>query len=100
MRRTIPIFATTSILAASLALGQPAPAAAPAPPSPPSPVAAPAPASEIRSMVLGSRSYLGVNVKEIDSNRAKELKLREEHGVEVTQVEEDSPAGKAGKGGK
>jgi serine protease Do len=41
-------------------------------------------------------SFLGVGVKEIDSDRARELKLREEAGVEITRVEEDSPAAKAG----
>jgi len=35
-------------------------------------------------------------VQEIDAERAKELKLPEVHGVEVTRVEEDSPAAKAG----
>jgi serine protease Do len=43
-----------------------------------------------------SGSYLGVNLREIDSQRAKELKLREEAGVEITRVEEDSPAARAG----
>ncbi len=47
--------------------------------------------------VTGSgTSYLGVNLREIDSDRAKELKLREEAGVEITRVEDDSPAMKAG----
>lgn len=41
-------------------------------------------------------SYLGVGIQEIDSDRAKALKLREEAGVEVTRVEKDSPAEKAG----
>lgn len=41
-------------------------------------------------------SFLGVNLREVDSERAKELKLREEAGVEITRVEEDSPAAKAG----
>lgn len=41
-------------------------------------------------------SFLGVGVAEITSNRARELKLREEHGVEITHLEDDSPAGKAG----
>lgn len=45
---------------------------------------------------IGGGSYLGVNLREIDSERAKELKLREEAGVEITRVEEDSPAAKAG----
>jgi serine protease Do len=35
-------------------------------------------------------------VEEIDSDRAKTLKLREEAGVEITRVEPDSPAEKAG----
>jgi serine protease Do len=41
-------------------------------------------------------SYLGVGVQEIDAERAKALKLKEEYGVEVTSVESGSPAEKAG----
>jgi serine protease Do len=41
-------------------------------------------------------TYLGVSLAEIDANRAKELKLREDYGVEITRVEEGSPAEKAG----
>jgi serine protease Do len=41
-------------------------------------------------------SFIGVMVQEIDSNRAKSLKLPEEAGVEVTHIEPDSPAEKAG----
>lgn len=41
-------------------------------------------------------SYIGVMVEEIDSSRAKTLKLHEEAGVEITRVEPDSPAEKAG----
>src|SRR5205823_12074314 len=40
--------------------------------------------------------FLGVGVTEIDSERAKALNLREERGVEVKKVDEDSPAAKAG----
>ncbi len=40
--------------------------------------------------------YLGVGVREVDQARAKELRLAEEAGVEVTQVDEESPASKAG----
>jgi serine protease Do len=43
-----------------------------------------------------SGSYLGIGIQEIDGDRAKALKLREEAGVEVTHVEKDSPAEKAG----
>jgi S1-C subfamily serine protease len=41
-------------------------------------------------------TYLGVNIAEIEASRAKELKLREDYGVEITRVEENSPAEKAG----
>jgi len=41
-------------------------------------------------------SYVGVMVQEIDSDRAKALHLRDEAGVEITRVEPDSPAEKAG----
>lgn len=41
-------------------------------------------------------SFLGVGVADIDTERSKALKLKEERGVEVTRVEQDSPAEKAG----
>jgi serine protease Do len=41
-------------------------------------------------------SYLGIGVVEIDSDRAKALHLKEERGIEVRCVDEDSPAAKAG----
>ncbi|MCC6857205.1 MAG: PDZ domain-containing protein [Bryobacterales bacterium] len=44
----------------------------------------------------GARSFLGIGVADIDSERAKTLKLKEERGVEVKSVDEDSPAAKAG----
>jgi len=43
-----------------------------------------------------SHAFLGVGVTEVDSERAKVLKLKEEYGVEVTRVDEDSPAQQAG----
>ncbi|MEZ5351254.1 MAG: PDZ domain-containing protein [Bryobacteraceae bacterium] len=43
-----------------------------------------------------SGSFLGVNVQEIDAARARALKLKEERGVEITMVADDSPAAKAG----
>jgi serine protease Do len=45
---------------------------------------------------MGRGSYLGIGVREITSERAKALKLTEERGVEVTTLEDDSPASKAG----
>lgn len=41
-------------------------------------------------------SFLGVGVAEIGASRANELKLPEGRGVEITRVEEESPADKAG----
>ncbi|MDP9268661.1 MAG: PDZ domain-containing protein [Acidobacteriota bacterium] len=41
-------------------------------------------------------SYLGVDVEDISSNRVQALKLKSESGVEITMVDSDAPAGKAG----
>ncbi|MFN0103780.1 MAG: PDZ domain-containing protein [Bryobacteraceae bacterium] len=68
-------------------------------PAPPPPPAAPPepPRGGYKVMTLGgSVSYLGIGVKEILAERAKELKLKEEAGVEVTRVDANSPAEKAG----
>jgi len=46
-------------------------------------------------MVSGG-TYLGVSLAEVDANRGRELKLKETYGVEITRVEEGSPAEKAG----
>jgi serine protease Do len=54
------------------------------------------PPRAVRVVDLAPGSFLGVNVSEIDSERAKALKLKEERGVEITKVEEESPADKAG----
>jgi serine protease Do len=45
---------------------------------------------------FGGGSYLGVDTRDITSDRLSDLKLKEEHGVEVTLVDQDAPAGKAG----
>jgi serine protease Do len=47
-------------------------------------------------VVQPGSSYLGVGVAEMTSERAKELHLKDERGVEVRCVDGDSPAAKAG----
>ncbi|HEX6802791.1 MAG TPA: PDZ domain-containing protein [Terriglobales bacterium] len=41
-------------------------------------------------------SYLGVDTEDVSSDRLGALHLKEETGVEVTMVDQDAPAGKAG----
>jgi serine protease Do len=82
MNRITLIFATL-LVAGAAAFAQPAP---PAPPRPP----------RVRvSVNTPVSSFLGVGVTDIDAERAKALKLKDEHGVEVTSVDADSPAAKA-----
>jgi serine protease Do len=45
---------------------------------------------------FGGGAYLGVDTRDITPDRLTDLKLKEEHGVEVTLVDQDAPAGKAG----
>ncbi len=61
----------------------------PAPPLPPDP-------PDMLFFFSAGGSYLGVGVKEVTTERARALKLKEEHGVEITTVEPESPADKAG----
>jgi serine protease Do len=44
----------------------------------------------------GTSSYLGVDVADVTTERLGALKLKEEKGAEVTMVDQDAPAGKAG----
>ena len=44
----------------------------------------------------GTSSYLGVDIADVSKDRLGALKLKEEKGVEVTMVDQDAPAGKAG----
>lgn len=87
------------------------PPPAPKPPTPAMPATPAAPAEPPRVRVMPrvavaprafafggmmSGSYLGVDVDEVTSDRVSALKLKEERGVEITQVDQDAPAGKAG----
>jgi serine protease Do len=82
-------FSTLVLAAAPLGAFQlPAPDA-PQPPIPPNLYA-------FHMAGTGSQSFLGVGVAEITSSRARDLKLGEEHGVEITRVEDESAASKAG----
>lgn len=54
----------------------------------------PQPAPQIA--IRGNGSFLGIGVQEVDSERVKALNLKEERGVEVTRVEDESPAAKGG----
>src|SRR3984957_14900251 len=44
----------------------------------------------------GTGAYLGVDINDVTTERLSALKLKEEKGVEVTMVDQDAPAGKAG----
>jgi membrane-associated protease RseP (regulator of RpoE activity) len=87
--------------------------AAPATPAQPAQEATPAPAPRVRTrtrivtpkaaapaMAMAwageGGSYLGVDIDEVTSDRVKALKLKEERGVEITMVDQDAPAAKAG----
>lgn len=71
-----------------------APKVAPAAPATPAP-----PATKAYAMAWSSNSggsYLGIDITEVTSDRVAALKLKEERGVEITMVDRDAPAGKAG----
>ena len=58
-------------------------------------------ADQPESMIFSSEdsatnAYLGVDIADVTSERLSDLKLKEEKGVEVTVVDQDAPAGKAG----
>lgn len=49
-----------------------------------------------RMVFFDGQSWLGVHISDITAEKAKELKLAGEYGVLVEEVEEESPAAKAG----
>jgi len=93
------------LLAAGLWLAAPALAGGPeapqapavAPAAPAAPAAAPAPPAPAWPGEGESHtSYLGIDVRDVTHESAQQLKLREERGAEITMVDQDAPAGKAG----
>ncbi|HVW77185.1 MAG TPA: PDZ domain-containing protein [Alloacidobacterium sp.] len=44
----------------------------------------------------GRQSYLGIDIHDIDSERASALKLKDVHGAEIVTIDHDAPANKAG----
>jgi serine protease Do len=80
------------LLALAMIFGGSAWSQSPQPPASPSP--ARGHSTAIR--VPGRRGYLGVGVVEVTESRAQALKLKDDSGVEVKRVDENSPAAKAG----
>src|SRR4051812_40045774 len=98
MNRMSSVFSSLFLAGGMAVFAQPVPPAPPASPAPPAPPVAPrAPRAASRFTIQNAgSSFLGVGVSEIDSERAKALNLKDEHGVKEKKVDDDSPAGKAG----
>ena len=47
-------------------------------------------------LISAPASYLGVNIRDLDDHAARMLGMKKAQGVEVTAVDHDAPAGKAG----
>lgn len=58
--------------------------------------AVPASAAPAGDELTGGDSYLGIGPRDITQNRVAALKLKDDSGVEVTEVDHDAPAAKAG----
>ncbi len=101
---TLPAVAIATLLAAYLPIrvrAQQAPEP-PAPPAPPeaSELVSPIPGTidldaQLAEIGMGS-AWMGVAIEEVSDAKAKELKLPAVRGVLLTEVQDDSPAAKAG----
>jgi serine protease Do len=99
MRKTI---FTILLMMTGFAFAQETPATPEVPAAPAAPSAKPAkPAKPPKpprtpATVISRGSYLGIDSRDVTSDRVAPLKLKEERGVEVVMVDQDAPAGKAG----
>lgn len=48
------------------------------------------------ALLTHSQSYLGVSTRDVDTERATQLKLKEARGAEIITIDHDAPAAKAG----
>jgi len=84
---------TVSITLMLAALALPGFAQTPAPPAP----AAPHPGRSASVRILrNAPGWLGVGLADLTPDRVKSLKLSDDQGVEITRIDENSPAAKAG----
>jgi membrane-associated protease RseP (regulator of RpoE activity) len=58
--------------------------------------AVPASAAPAGDELMGGDSYLGIGPRDITPNRVAALKLKDDSGVEVAEMDHDAPAAKAG----
>ena len=96
MSKTLVVLTAVLLLTAA-----PASAARPAPPTPPAdepstPHPAPHPPRDHMIFTSPGGSWLGVGIGDITADRAKELNMKEETGVEINSVMRGSPAEAAG----
>lgn len=80
----------------TMVLVQQVPVPPSAPGAPLAPLAPMPPMQDVIRLMATNGSYLGVGVRDIDAERKKALNLKEERGAEITSVEDESPAAKAG----